>query len=370
MVKAGRGGDGIASFKSAKGKPKLGPDGGDGGTGGDVVLQADPGQNTLSNLRFRAEYRSEDGVRGGPNGCRGRCGEDLLIPVPIGTVIRNEDTGEVVGELLEKGQSLIVAKGGRHGLGNTHWATATHQAPEEFRPGGPGEIWNLALDLKLIADVGLAGFPNAGKSTLLSKMSAAKPKIADYPFTTLTPQLGVVDVEVSPFHRDSFVIADIPGLIEGASDGKGLGLQFLKHLERTSVVAYVLDIDDLQKTPAESYLILREELKKYSPEMAKKHAIIILNKIDCCDDDYVASVEQDLILERPLEVIPISAITGRGLAHLARRLNQAVKAVKAQVAEAAESALALETPSTTDFAPLNLPWNVSVPMATRELVGP
>lgn len=340
-VKAGKGGDGIVSFKSAKGKPRLGPDGGDGGTGGDIVFRGHTGVNTLSSLRYKAVYRAEDGVKGGPNCCRGRCGEDLEILVPVGTVIRDSDTGDLIGELISHDDTLVVAKGGRHGLGNTHWATSTHQVPEEFRPGAPGEEKNLTLDLKLIADVGLAGFPNAGKSTLLSRLSAAKPKIADYPFTTLSPQLGVVEVETSRFNSESFVIADIPGLIEGASEGRGLGLKFLKHLERTALIAYVIDLDNTVMTPAQAFRILRHELEKFSPFLAEKPFLVILNKIDCSDDEYTALATTELleffaslngddhVAEIP-QIIPISGLTGLGLESLSRILLRFVKEVRSR----------------------------------------
>jgi len=340
-VKAGKGGNGIVSFKSAKGKPRLGPDGGDGGTGGHVILRSDTGLNTLSSLRYKAIYQAEDGVKGGPNCCRGRCGKDLVIPVPVGTVVKDGESGQTLGELLAPSEELIVARGGRHGLGNTHWATSTHQAPEEFRPGAPGEERNLILDLKLIADVGLAGFPNAGKSTLLSRLSAAKPKIADYPFTTLTPQLGVVEVDSSSFSTESFVIADIPGLIEGASEGRGLGLQFLKHLERTAAVAYVLDLDNLLLTPTEAFSILYSEMGKYSSILAQKPFVVVLNKIDCSDSGYIEMVTAELLvhfssgkvdiqqnlIETPL-IIPVSGLTGQGLDDLSRKLLALVRKVR------------------------------------------
>lgn len=341
LVKAGKGGDGIVSFKSAKGKPRLGPDGGDGGTGGDVILRGDLGLNTLSSLRYKGIYRAEDGVKGGPNCCRGRCGEDLIIPVPIGTVIQDSERAEYLGEIMSHGDEFVVAKGGRHGLGNTHWATSTHQTPEEFRPGAPGEEKCISLDLKLIADVGLAGFPNAGKSTLLSRLSAAKPKIADYPFTTLTPQLGVVEVDQNSFNKECFVIADIPGLIEGASDGKGLGLQFLKHLERTALIAYVLDLDNIVMTPAQALTILCSELKKYSPLLAQKPFAIILNKVDCSDLEYTEMVTKELrdFLEKEPElsntsrdhhilISAVSGLTGQGLDKLSWQLLNLVQMIR------------------------------------------
>jgi GTP-binding protein len=362
-VKAGKGGDGIVSFKAAKGKPRLGPDGGDGGTGGDVIFRGNTGVNTLSSLRYKALYRAEDGVKGGPNCCRGRCGEDLEITIPVGTVIRDADTGEIIGEVLSHGETIVAAKGGRHGLGNTHWATSTHQTPEEFRPGAPGEEKNLVLDLKLIADVGLAGFPNAGKSTLLSRLSAAKPKIADYPFTTLAPQLGVVEVETSRFNTESFVIADIPGLIEGASEGKGLGLKFLKHLERTAVIAYVIDLDNIVMTPAQALSILRSEMEKFSPLLANKPFLVILNKIDCSDKDYTEMVTKELleffenadikrISQEMPQIVPVSGLSGHGLHELSRTLLSFVKDIRNNIQPCAEDSNTLTPVLNENF----LPW--------------
>lgn len=329
-VKAGRGGDGVVSFAKAKGKPRLGPDGGDGGTGGSVVLRAEPQLNTLSSLRYKAIYRAEDGVKGGSKGCRGRCGEDLVIPMPLGTVIRDAQSGATLGELVHPGDEIIVAKGGRHGLGNIHWASATHQAPEEFRPGGPGEEKELVLDLKLIADVGLAGFPNAGKSTLLSRISAARPKIADYPFTTLVPSLGVVDIGGGgEFSIRSLVVADVPGLIEGASEGRGLGLQFLKHLERTSLVAYVVDAGDFERAPSDALTVLEAELAKFSPELAAKKGLLILNKIDLLDSDTLEEIKLSMAT-KGLPLVAISGVTGAGLQELKEKLYEMVQEEKAK----------------------------------------
>ena len=262
-VRAGRGGDGMVSFASSKGKPKLGPDGGDGGVGGDVYLEGSSQLNTLNSLRFKQIFKAEDGAKGGSNNCRGKSGQHQIIKVPLGTVVVDLETNGAIGEILADGQRLLVAKGGLRGLGNIHWVTSTHQAPHESKPGGDGQQFNLRLELKVIADVGLAGFPNAGKSTLLKCVSAAQPKIADYPFTTLTPQLGVVSFASigAPFD-EGFVIADIPGLIEGASEGRGLGHTFLKHLERTKLIVYVLDGFDEERTPLEAYQILAQELSR------------------------------------------------------------------------------------------------------------
>ena len=336
LVKAGRGGHGIVSFMAAKGRAKLGPDGGDGGTGGSVKLLGTNRLNTLSSLRYRAIYGAEDGVRGGSNKCRGACGEDLIIPVPVGTVVIDAVTSETLGELLCDGDLLQVAKGGRHGLGNTHWVKPTHQAPEEFRPGGPGEERELKLELKLLADVGLAGFPNAGKSTLLSRVSAARPKIADYPFTTLVPNLGVVEIDDGDYVTRSVVMADVPGLLEGASEGRGLGLQFLKHLERTSLIAYVIDAFSEERTPIEALEILKVELANFSSELAGKRSVVILNKSDLICAQTLADAMVPIVAAG-YEVMAISAVSGQGLLALKRRLYDLVTEEKAALAAADEA---------------------------------
>lgn len=323
-TKAGDGGNGIATFKSSKGKAKLGPDGGDGGHGGNVYLMGSFGLNTLSNLRFKAMYKAEDGVRGGTNNCTGACGDHLFITVPVGTVIIDTTTQKVVGEVMNTTDKVMVAKGGERGLGNIHWVSSTHQQPEEYKPGGKGEEFELQLELKLVADVGLAGFPNAGKSTLLSCISAAKPKIADYPFTTLIPNLGVVDAgEDNNYNVRSFVMADVPGLIEFASEGKGLGHQFLKHLERTSLITYLVDIADTERTPVEAFLILKKELEAFSTELGQKHAIVVLNKIDLVDAETIAKWTAELT-DLGHEVLAISGATNKGLTALKHRLYDLV----------------------------------------------
>ena len=338
LVRGGSGGDGIVSFKSSKGKPKLGPDGGDGGRGGDVVLVGTGRLNTLNALRYRAIYAAEDGVRGGSNFCRGRCGEHLEIPVPLGTEAFEVATGAKLGELLAEGSRLVVAKGGRHGLGNIHWVKPTHQVPEESRPGEDGEERELALELKLLADVGLAGFPNAGKSTLLSRVSAARPKIADYPFTTLVPNLGVVDAGSGDDFLDrTFVMADVPGLIEGASEGRGLGLQFLKHLERTGVVLYVLDAFDHERPPIAAFEILEQELAAFSPALAGKRRLLLLNKCDLLDDAAIALVAAPL-KARGLEVLVASAVSGSGLSALKHRLHALLQEYRRDESELAAAA--------------------------------
>src|SRR5262245_31445480 len=274
QVVAGTGGSGASSFRREKFVPKGGPDGGDGGTGGSVFLKVDDNLSTLLDYRYHTRWVAERGQHGKGKNMTGKSAEDVYLPVPPGTEVRNVETGEVLGELVNSGQTLLVAKGGRGGRGNQHFATPTHQSPREWEPGEEGEARKLELVLKLIADVGLLGEPNAGKSTLLSVISAARPKIADYPFTTLEPHLGVVGLSD---HR-SFVVADIPGIIEGAHAGKGLGLRFLQHVERTRAVAVLVPVDS--PDPQATYELLRREAASYSKELAAKPHIVVLTKSD------------------------------------------------------------------------------------------
>src|SRR5882762_4244421 len=273
-VTAGTGGSGASSFRREKFVPKGGPDGGDGGVGGSVYVKADPNLSTLLDYRYHTHWRAERGQHGKGKNMSGKSAEDVYLPVPPGTEVRDADTGEVLGEMIHPDQVLLVAKGGRGGRGNQHVATRTHQSPREWEPGGEGEERRLELVLKLIDDVGLLGEPNAGKSTLLSVISAARPKIADYPFTTLEPHLGVVALSD---HR-TFVAADIPGIIEGAHLGKGLGLKFLQHVERTRLVAVLVPVDSAD--PQTTYDLLLREAGAYSPELAAKPHIVVLTKVD------------------------------------------------------------------------------------------
>ncbi len=276
-VEAGDGGNGIVSFRREKYIPKGGPDGGDGGDGGDVYLLADENLNTLVDYQFERFHRAERGQNGQRTNCTGKRGKDLTIKVPVGTRAKDKDTQEVLGDLTKHGQKLLVAKGGFHGLGNARFKSSTNRAPRQKSNGTPGEIRNLLLELMLLADVGLLGLPNAGKSTFIRSVSAAKPKVADYPFTTLVPNLGVVRQDA----RRSFVIADIPGLIEGASDGAGLGIRFLKHLERCRVLLHLIDLMPAdQSDPLENAKTIISELEKYSPKLASKPRWIVFNKID------------------------------------------------------------------------------------------
>jgi GTP-binding protein len=278
-VTAGAGGSGIASFRREKFAPLGGPDGGDGGKGGDVIIRGDNNLATLLDFTYRNAWEAERGDHGSGSNKTGRSGEDIVLPVPPGTIVRNADTNEILGEILESGDQFIVAHGGRGGKGNSWFATSVHRSPREWQPGEDGVMLNLELELKLIADVGLVGQPNAGKSTLLSVISAARPKIADYPFTTLEPNLGVVQLSD---HR-TFVVADIPGIIEGAHEGKGLGLQFLRHIERTRLLAFMVPVDAMDWQA--EYDQLRAEIDQYSRELAAKPHCVVFTKMDLLGDD-------------------------------------------------------------------------------------
>ncbi|BCR23317.1 Obg family GTPase CgtA [Aquipseudomonas alcaligenes] len=282
FVKAGDGGNGMMSFRREKFIEKGGPNGGDGGDGGSVFLEADENLNTLVDYRYTRRFQAQNGERGGSTECTGAKGEDLILPVPVGTTVIDASTQEVIGDLTRAGQRLMVAQGGWHGLGNTRFKSSTNRAPRQTTPGKPGEQRDLKLELKVLADVGLLGLPNAGKSTFIRSVSAAKPKVADYPFTTLVPNLGVVSVG----RYKSFVIADIPGLIEGASEGAGLGIRFLKHLARTRLLLHLVDMAPLdQSDPAEAAEVIIRELEKFSPALAERERWLVLNKADQLLDD-------------------------------------------------------------------------------------
>lgn len=278
-VKAGDGGSGIISFRREKFVPMGGPDGGEGGRGGDIVVVGDSNLSTLLDYAYRDSWTAPAGEHGSGSNKTGRSGSDVVLPVPIGTVIKNLETSERLGEVLEDGERIVVAKGGRGGKGNSFFVTATHQSPREYQPGEDGETCTLELELKLIADVGLVGQPNAGKSTLLSVISAARPKIGDYPFTTLSPNLGVVPLS----DNRTFVVADIPGIIEGAHEGKGLGLQFLRHIERTRLLAFLIPVDAMDWQ--QEYDQLRREIEAYSEELAQKPHCVVFTKMDLLGED-------------------------------------------------------------------------------------
>jgi GTP-binding protein len=311
-VKAGNGGAGCISFRREKYVPKGGPDGGDGGDGGDVILIADPQVHTLYDFHHQVHFRAENGKPGMGKKMKGKDGEDLILRVPVGTIVKDAETGEILGDLTEPGQIIVVARGGKGGRGNAHFATPTRQAPRIAEPGTPGEERWLILELKLIADVGLVGLPNAGKSTLLSRISAAKPKIADYPFTTLEPNLGVVRL----FDGNTFIVADIPGLIEGAHKGIGLGHEFLKHIERTRILLYVLDISKGEEV-IKDFKILKKELELFNPKLLEKEYLIALNKIDIMPDpEKIKSIVEVFEKGDQNKIYPISAVTGQGVLEL------------------------------------------------------
>jgi GTPase len=333
-VRAGSGGGGASTFRREKFVPRGGPNGGDGGRGGHVFLVADPDLNTLLNFRYERSFAAENGGNGQKNNMRGRQGQDMEIRVPPGTVVRATIDGEPYEiDLARPGQRLLAARGGRGGLGNTHFTTSVRQAPRIAELGEPGQALELELELKLIADVGLVGFPNAGKSTLLSVISAARPKIADYPFTTLQPNLGIVDVGT----RDRFVVADIPGLIEGAHAGVGLGHDFLRHVERTRVLIHVVDAAGVDfRDPADDFRQINEELRLYRPELADRPQVVALNKLDLPEArDNLARLRQELPVA-PADLFPIAAATREGVDALLRRVAELLRAQPAPVRDAVE----------------------------------
>lgn len=316
-VEAGKGGNGACSFLRLKFMPLGGPDGGDGGDGGSLYLQADESINTLVDYRYIRTYRAENGEKGGSRDCTGKSGQDLFLRVPVGTMVYDDDTSELIADLAQPGQVACVARGGRHGVGNARFKSSVNRAPRRTIPGEEGEKRNLRLELKVLADVGLVGLPNAGKSTLISAMSAARPKVADYPFTTLYPCLGVV--RVSNFR--SFVIADLPGLIEGAAEGAGLGIRFLKHVARTRLLYHVVDIDPLDGSdPVENVKVISAELSKYSDDLMNKECWLVLNKADLLPPDEAEAKCREIIekLHWSGRVFTISGLARQGLDELAR----------------------------------------------------
>lgn len=314
-IRSGKGGDGHVSFRRELYVPAGGPDGGDGGKGGDVIFEVDEGLNTLYDFRYKRKYIAEDGQEGGKKHCHGKDGQDLIIKVPLGTVIREKETGKVIADMSKPNQREVILKGGRGGKGNQHYATPTMQIPKYAQPGQKAQELNIILELKVIADVGLVGFPNVGKSTLLSRVTNAKPKIANYHFTTLRPNLGVVDLE-----GGGFVIADIPGLIEGASQGLGLGHEFLRHIERTKVIIHLVDAASTEgRDPIEDINKINAELAAYNPEIAQRPQVIAANKIDVLygeDEQVVIQQLKSTFEPKGIPVFPISAVTGKGVKEL------------------------------------------------------
>jgi GTPase len=319
-VKAGDGGNGCLAFRREKYVPRGGPSGGDGGNGGDVTLVASNHYNTLLHFRFNPEHTAERGRHGEGSNRSGREGASLDVAVPVGTIIYDVDTGEQLHDFTVAGDRFIVAHGGRGGRGNQHFATSTHQAPTEHEPGKPGDFKHLQLKLKLLADVGLVGFPNAGKSTLISRISAARPKIADYPFTTLVPNLGVVSVG-----DDSFVVADIPGLIEGAHEGHGLGVQFLRHVERTRLLVHLVDVSEMSgREPVSDFHVVMGELAGFSEDLVKKPMFVVATKIDVAQDPKRLDDLRALAAAGGLPFFEISSVTGQGIEALKFAMAQVI----------------------------------------------
>ena len=322
IIKSGDGGNGAITFRREKYIPSGGPDGGDGGKGGDIYFEVDPDSNTLIDFRYHKKYKAQNGENGSGSNCTGKSGEDLIIKVPIGTVVKEASTGKVIADLSEKGQKELILPGGRGGKGNSHFATSTRQAPHFSQSGEKGIEVEVILELKLLADVGLIGYPNVGKSTILSVVTAATPKIADYHFTTINPNLGVVKTD----YGDSFVLADIPGIIEGASEGVGLGIQFLRHIERTRLLLHVIDVSGSEgRNPIDDFYKINEELGKYSKQLSKRKQIIVANKIDAMQDSSLYQNLENLAKEKGLEIFKISAVTGQGLKELFQRVSEILK---------------------------------------------
>jgi GTP-binding protein len=330
-IKAGDGGNGCMAFRREKFVPKGGPSGGDGGHGGDVLMSSSLSHNTLVHFRFNPEHKAQRGGHGLGSNCSGQAGEHTTLKVPVGTLLYDDHTGELVHDFAHSNETIVIAKGGRGGRGNQHFATSTHQAPREHELGRPGEERAYRLELRLLADAGLVGYPNVGKSTLISRLSAAKPKIANYAFTTLEPNLGVVQIGDYP-HTESYTVADLPGLIEGAHLGHGLGIQFLKHIERTSVIVHLVDVSDstaLEGTarpdPVADYKVITEELKSFDPALAAKPTVLVAAKIDVANPEKLKKLAA-MAKRRKLPFYKISAVTGEGVEALKYAIGEMVAA--------------------------------------------
>ena len=321
-IKSGNGGDGAITFRREKYVAAGGPDGGDGGKGGSIYFRVDPNANTLIDFRYTKKFKAQNGENGSGGNKYGKSGEDLYIDVPIGTVIKDAETGKVIADLSEEGQEELILNGGRGGKGNAHFATATRQVPRFAQAGEEGEEKEIILELKLLADVGLLGFPNVGKSTFLSVVTDAKPKIANYHFTTIEPNLGVVKMKSG----DSFVIADIPGIIEGASEGIGLGIEFLRHIERTRLLLHVIDVSGTEgRDPVQDYYTISNELKKYSEKLSKRKQIIVANKIDIMQNDKKFKELEEVAKKEKIEIYKISGATGEGIQELLEKVSKELK---------------------------------------------
>ncbi len=327
-IKAGDGGNGCVAFRREAFEPNGGPSGGDGGDGGDVIMESSERHNTLVHFRFNPEYKAQRGQHGMGSNCTGKQGKDIILKVPVGTMVYDFESGQLLHDFSSPDDKIIIAKGGRGGRGNARFATSTHQAPREHEDGRPGEEHVLRLELKLLADVGLVGYPNAGKSTLISRISAAKPKIADYPFTTLEPNLGVVTVGDINEGR-SFVVADIPGLIEGAHEGAGLGTQFLRHIERTRLLVHLVDVSDAsgRPDPVQDFEVIMNELTSFGAYLEEKPMILVASKIDVANEDKLAKLKR-FAKKKKLEFCEISAVTGEGIEKLKFAMADKVEEVR------------------------------------------
>ena len=361
IIKSGKGGDGHVSFRREKYVTNGGPDGGDGGKGGDVIFQVDEGLNTLTDFRHRRKYATENGEEGRKRNCHGKNGADIIVKVPAGTIIRDAETDKVIADMSGDNTRQIILRGGRGGKGNQNYATATMQAPKYAQPGQPGIELEVRLELKVIADVGLVGFPNVGKSTLLSRVTNAQPKIANYHFTTLNPNLGVVDLD----EGQGFVIADIPGLIEGASEGIGLGHEFLKHIERTRVIIHIVDAASTEgRDPIDDIYKINKELEAYNPEIAARPQVIAANKIDAIyagDEDPVEKLRQEFE-PQGIRVFAISAVSGKGLKELLYAVNEMLQGMDSEPVVFEQE----YDPSTAMY--LDEPYTVSYDEETDEFV--
>ncbi len=362
LVKAGNGGNGCVAFRREKYVPRGGPSGGDGGHGGSIYLEANPNDNTLLRYRYNREFKADRGRHGEGSNCTGHSGEDMILQVPVGTLASDEQTGETIADLAVPGQRVLVVQGGRGGRGNQNFAKPWHQAPREHEDGAPGEERHLRLELKLLADVGLVGFPNAGKSTLISVISAARPKIANYPFTTLEPHLGVVNADGGTGGHGSelgrtFVVADLPGLIEGAHLGAGLGIRFLRHVERTRLIVHLIDTSDSNvDDPVHSFQVINGELEAFSPSLVEKPMIVVATKLDATTDRTRLETLQDFCKQRNLEFHSISAVAGDGVKDVVRAIADALDKIPRPAPETT-----LDLPATSGEIDENAPGHDSQP---------